>query len=405
MHANEPVNANLNKMTERSRRQHERLRRTQSAPAGSPIMRSVRRRSIKDAFEIVSNEEVPEVPRGGARIRVLFAGMTYTEGQVEKRRLRLSGILNTSLFPGFEVSGVVDEVCTTVCETTDVRQGDRVIVYPEYNANTETGYAEFVTVSDLSDVIKVPTQLPLEVGSLLPCGALTAYSAVQLLRPHVVAKMENSEDPVNMLIVGAGGLALWSLRMALSYLSDKNCDNKLRLTIADTSIDGLTVAKQHGCFSVVHWSDELYEEHILERTQNVCQGGVDVMLDFVTSQRTIDRAHNILKEDGVLLVGGISRCDVSSRLEQLSEMKRTVLSLVRGSRDDLKEIVNRVADGKIKPPAFSVFPMEAADQVFNQLSQSQLHGRAVLSVSSIEEDEEEEEEVLEDNAMDEVLQH
>lgn len=41
---------------------------------------------------------------------------------------------------------------------------------------------------------------------------------------------------------------------------------------------------------------------------------------------------------------------------------------------------------QIIPPVFSVFPVEEADKVFQQLSQSQINGRAVFRVSSSESD-------------------
>jgi len=37
---------------------------------------------------------------------------------------------------------------------------------------------------------------------------------------------------------------------------------------------------------------------------------------------------------------------------------------------------------QIIPPVFSVFPVEEADRVFQQLSQSRINGRAVFRVSS-----------------------
>ena len=43
--------------------------------------------------------------------------------------------------------------------------------------------------------------------------------------------------------------------------------------------------------------------------------------------------------------------------------------------------------------------MEEADQVFRRLSQSQIRGRVVLSVSSIEEETEPEDDLLTDDVM------
>ena len=40
----------------------------------------------------------------------------------------------------------------------------------------------------------------------------------------------------------------------------------------------------------------VHEEYILERTKDVCKGGVDVAIDFVSSARTINRLTKVLKQ-------------------------------------------------------------------------------------------------------------
>ena len=41
---------------------------------------------------------------------------------------------------GYEVSGVIDELCNTVAVTSGFENGDRVIVYPANQEITNTGY-------------------------------------------------------------------------------------------------------------------------------------------------------------------------------------------------------------------------------------------------------------------------
>ena len=47
-------------------------------------------------------------------------------------------------------------------------------------------------MKDVSNVIKVPNSLPLDVAAILPCGALAAYTAVQRLRPFVEDRLLSS---------------------------------------------------------------------------------------------------------------------------------------------------------------------------------------------------------------------
>lgn len=95
-----------------------------------------------------------------------------------------------------------------------------------------------------------------------------------------------------MLVVGAGGLGLWTLRLAL-LLMGANCQN-VRLFVADNSIDKLLTAQDHGCYDIVHWNEEDHEQYIIERTLDACRGGVDVIIDFVSSPRTMQRSLKVL---------------------------------------------------------------------------------------------------------------
>ena len=53
-------------------------------------------------------------------------------------------------------------------------------------------YAEYMVVNDVSNVIKVPDSLSLDVAATLPCGALTAYAAIKRVFPFVDDRLNNS---------------------------------------------------------------------------------------------------------------------------------------------------------------------------------------------------------------------
>jgi len=55
-----------------------------------------------------------------------------------------------------------------------------------------SSYAEYMLVNDVSNVIKLPESLPLDVAAPLPCGALAAYGAVRRVYPFVKDRLQNS---------------------------------------------------------------------------------------------------------------------------------------------------------------------------------------------------------------------
>lgn len=41
---------------------------------------------------------------------------------------------------------------------------------------------------------------------------------------------------------------------------------------------------------MVRWNEDLYEEQLVERTKNACEGPVDIVIDFNATSRSIRRA-------------------------------------------------------------------------------------------------------------------
>lgn len=53
-------------------------------------------------------------------------------------------------------------------------------------------YAEYVVVKDAADLVPIPDSMALDVAAMLPCGALTAYSAVQRAKEFVERKLQTA---------------------------------------------------------------------------------------------------------------------------------------------------------------------------------------------------------------------
>jgi D-arabinose 1-dehydrogenase-like Zn-dependent alcohol dehydrogenase len=343
-------------------------------------MKCFRRISIEEDFETEA-KAIPEIPQGGIRIKVCYAGATYSEKQVQNsshpHRPRLSGVYDTSLFPGYEVSGLVDEICSSL-KNSGFNEGDRVIVYPFLEDVPEVGYDEYIVVKNPDSLIKVPNSVDLRIAALLPCGALRAYAAILKAKPYVLDRLEHTNELTNILIVGSGGLALWTLRMAKNFIAENA--SKVRIIVAGHDVEKLDAAREIGCYDVVHWDEEVHEQYICSRTLNACEGGVHVAIDFVSSGRSTKRCLKVLNNEGLLVVGGNSKYEVTFNLNTLAQRNQSVLGVSKGSRQQLMELVEFCAQGKLQPPKFTVYPVEEANDVFRQLSECKISGRAILEV-------------------------
>lgn len=344
---------------------------------------------------------VPDVPAHGARIRVMCAGACYhprrspsltsltsvssgsslaADISVESDypvSLPHHGVRDAALFPGYEVAGVIESFGTEVPEDCELVVGDRVILYPY--ENLPNGYVEYLVVHDLKYLIKIPDSMSLSVAAMLPAGALLAMNTVFAAHEHVQALLkERGEKSVcKILVVGTGGLALWALRIASYHFS--NMRDRVTTTIATLKDDGLLIAQEFQRVSVVQWNEDLYEKQLIERTMDACGGQVDVVIDFGTTSRNLHRSMQCLSKGGVVFVIK----EVADRLlpkfsRRAEERQQSIKPVEPGTLEQLHELVELVASGKIEPPPHTVYPAEEALDVVQKLCHSEIQGRAIL---------------------------
>lgn len=237
---------------------------------------------------------IPETPPNGARIQIVYAGACYRPRnrsfsieQSDPMPAPSPAIREGAIFPGYEVAGIVETLGSDVSTTSDIFLGQRVIIYPF--EDLPAGYAELIVVPDIKYLIPVPDELPLEIASMLPTGALIAMNAIL----HAREIIEKRGDGCRLLIVGTGGLALWAVRFAAYFFR-----TKVDVNVAVLRDEGFLLTRDMQNIKTVQWNEATYEPQLIERTINTCGGKVDVVVDFGTTSRSLHRSLRCLNEVG-----------------------------------------------------------------------------------------------------------
>lgn len=382
----------------------ERLRHPPIAPRMNRVCKQV---SIESPANVGTSKEyvfqydvmVPDVPPKGARVKVMCAGACYrqrsasmsstcstsslgSDSGIVSNSPSHRGLRDSAFYPGYEVAGVVESIGEEAdAAKAGVKVGDHVIVYPFDEC--PPGYAEYMSVPDIEFLIKIPDNMSLSVAAMLPSGALWALNTVQKAESivHRIAEKKGPEGMCHILVVGTGGLALWAIRLAQYFFSAKN--HRVHIVVACLRDEGFCLAQECGKVDVIQWSEELYERILIDRTKDACHGEVDVVIDFGTTSRSLNRSIQCLSKGGVVFLGH----ETADRLlpkfsRKAEEYGITIQSIETGSLEQLRELVDLVHSGKVQPPPHSVFPAEEASEVIHKLCKSEIPGRAILQFHS-----------------------
>jgi len=324
-------------------------------------------------------EEV-EMPRIGARevlINVKACGVCasnvkYVEGAYPD-------VLTLPHILGHEPVG---EVVMVGPEVHDIVKGDRVCVYifipcgeclycgkgEENNClrvnrigmEVSGAYAEYIK-APARNVFKIPQGVSYEEAAVLADAAATSFHAIR-----EKAKVRVGDD---VAIMGVGSLG----------------------------INGVQIAKAAGCrviaidilpskleFAIKYGADETVDgrkEDIAARVRALTGGkGVDSFVDFVGNADSVRAGLHSLRRAGKLVVVGhdpYHPLQVKAFQELVME-EAEIIGSHASTRQELREILNLVQIGKLKPVIGARYPLAQANEAHKAIKGGEIFGRIVL---------------------------
>jgi alcohol dehydrogenase, propanol-preferring len=223
----------------------------------------------------------------------------------------------------------------------------------------------------MAEQVVVPARNLVEFGALDPTEAapltdagMTARHAVERGRPWLTG------DAV-AVVIGIGGLG----HLALQFIG---ATSDARVMAVDVEASHLDLARQLGAADGVQ-GGEGAAERVLEANGG---GPVDVVLDFVGSQRTLDLAAHVTGRGGAIVVtgGGGGRLCVTAQMGtgRFPEREVTIVHTFGGTRANLVDALALAGAGRIESRV-QTFALDEAAHALAELEAGRVLGRAVIT--------------------------
>jgi len=226
-----------------------------------------------------------------------------------------------------------------------------------YGLGVDGAWAEFAVVR-ATCAIAIPgdiVSIPPEVAAVSTDAVLTPY--------HALKSLKVGPDQT-VLVIGCGGLGHNAIQIA------KNCFGVGKVIGCDIREIGLESATRSGADYVTK-PDGLAA--LIEENKLV----VDVVVDFVGNQQSLLTGIGTVRPAGIIHVIGLGAATLEVPLAGICFKELTVRSSFWGTKHELVEVLQHVADGKIKPEV-ETRPMNQAARVLQEMAEGTLKGRVAL---------------------------
>ncbi len=331
----------------------------------------------------IDNLETAEVPKpipgkGEVLVRVKACSLNHLDYWV------LSGAVAPAMsmphILGCDVAGIVEECGAGVRNT---RTGKRVIVAPGIRGGKSPhyksgiwdslapgyqivglqnngGFAEFVKVP-AENIIPVSEKLSFEEWAAIPLVFLTAW---HMLVTH--AQLKKNET----VLIQAAGSGIGSAAIQIA----KHLGAKIITTVGQDW--KIKPAKKLGANHVINYQKQDFVAKVKAFTKNA---GVDVVFEHIGPE-TMTKSLQCLKRYGRIVHCGVtSGAAVTFDLRQLYMNQIRVQGSYMGGLHELKQVVQLVEKGKLKPVVDKIFPLPQASSAFKHMIARANFGKIILT--------------------------
>jgi propanol-preferring alcohol dehydrogenase len=283
-------------------------------------------------------------------------------------------------FPlGHEGIGIVEELGQDL--EADIKIGDRVILGLGGTGGHWCGTCEYCLAGEnmhcpervlsfgifseyisvwAKTLVKIPDELS-DNEVPLACGGLTAYGAIKKLNKFI------PEGKTIAIIGAAGGLGHYAVQIAKSF--------GYKVIGVDIGPEKLDIVEKLGADHAIDASN--VEAFIEEKF-----GGIQASIVFAANISAYELGLKLLKVGGLLIgVGMPAFSDGTISLTPVELIMRNlhITGSLTGSVEDMRDLVQLAADGKVKTHVGRTANLSEINEVFEEMKKGKFAGRAIIN--------------------------
>lgn len=221
------------------------------------------------------------------------------------------------------------------------------------------GFAEYVKVP-ARNIVPVTRSLGMESWAAVPLVFLTAWH--MLVTRAGLQKKETA-------LVQAGGSGVGSAAIQIAKLLGA------RVITTVGGEEKVRRAKALGAEHVINYKLKDFQKEVMRLTRGE---GVDVVFEHVGGE-TFTKSILCLKKKGRMITcGATAGRAVSFDLRSLFTRQLSLLGAYMGGIAELKRIVRRIQDGRLRPVVDQIFPLREARRALDRMASRENFGKIIL---------------------------
>lgn len=294
-------------------------------------------------------------------------------------RQGIPGIGELPLILGCDTAGVVEEVGTQV---KNFQKGDRVFLFPLFSCgeckNCKKGlvnlcrkfqipgehvngtHREYFSAPE-SHFIKLADNISFEEAAAFPLTFMTAW--------HMLVYNGKIEKDMDVLVIAAAsGIGSAAVQIAKHF--------GVRVIATASGADKIQKTKELGADFVI----DHYQESIAKRVKEITnKKGVELIFEHVGEKVWDDCLKSLAWGGKLVTCGATSGPNVCMDLRHIFIKQQQIIGSTMGTKEELIQIHELMAEGKLNSKVAKVFPFEHVKEAHEFLEKTKGFGKVVLN--------------------------